>query len=171
MNFNAYFISDTHFGHSNIIKYCNRPFVTVNDMNKCIINSWNSRVTDKDHVYFLGDFMMGKLNSWPFHQLFGHKHLIVGNHDYEETLKLPWETINHYLDLYPVNKMNVILCHYPLESWDRMGYKKDKSVHLHGHIHSSKTHSSISVKHNRYDVGVDRIGYVPLTIEEIIKDR
>jgi calcineurin-like phosphoesterase family protein len=53
---NTFITSDYHFSHENIIKYCNRPFKNINDMNTQIIKNHNERVKDDDTIYFLGDF-------------------------------------------------------------------------------------------------------------------
>jgi len=60
-----YFISDTHLGHSNIIKYTNRPFQSIEEMDKEIIKRWNERVEDEDIVFHLGDFCMLKSSEAP----------------------------------------------------------------------------------------------------------
>lgn len=57
-----FYISDTHFGHFNIIKHCNRPFSTVEEMDEVMINNWNNVVTSKDTVYILGDVVFSKNN-------------------------------------------------------------------------------------------------------------
>lgn len=50
-----YYISDLHFGHGNIIKLCGRPFQDLEEMNNVLINNWNSKVTNGDKVYIIGD--------------------------------------------------------------------------------------------------------------------
>jgi len=53
---NHWFTADFHLGHANIIKYCERPFRNVLEMNRTIIKKHNERVKKDDIVYFLGDF-------------------------------------------------------------------------------------------------------------------
>jgi calcineurin-like phosphoesterase family protein len=55
-----YFSSDHHFSHSNVIKYCNRPYTSVQEMNEDLIQRWNNQVKPEDTVYYLGDFSLGK---------------------------------------------------------------------------------------------------------------
>ena len=40
----VYFTSDTHFNHTNIISFCQRPFKNVDEMNERIIANWNEFV-------------------------------------------------------------------------------------------------------------------------------
>ena len=54
MNF---YIGDPHLGHEAIIRLCNRPFADVDEMDDAIISNWNSRVTNGDTVFILGDMM------------------------------------------------------------------------------------------------------------------
>ena len=79
---NVYFTSDTHFGHSNIMRFCQRPFSDVTDMNNCLIENWNNKVGKDDIIFHLGDFAMGGSNLWNgiLERLNGHKILILGNH-------------------------------------------------------------------------------------------
>jgi calcineurin-like phosphoesterase family protein len=50
-----FIISDMHFGHKNIIKYENRPFASVGEMDDLIIQKWNNSVKNDDIIFVLGD--------------------------------------------------------------------------------------------------------------------
>ena len=47
-------ISDTHFGDERILRYENRPFSSVEEMDKAIIENWNQVVGEEDTVFHLG---------------------------------------------------------------------------------------------------------------------
>lgn len=78
-----YITSDTHFGHANIIKYCQRPFASVEEMDETLISNWNSVVKPADCVYHLGDFSLGKAENVAKYlaRLQGRIVLVRGNHD------------------------------------------------------------------------------------------
>ena len=59
-----FFTSDTHFNHTNILRYCNRPFKTVGQMNETIITNWNNVVGPDDVIFHLGDFCLGGAKEW-----------------------------------------------------------------------------------------------------------
>lgn len=77
----TFFTSDTHFGHANIIRFCNRPFRNVEEMNEALIENWNLVVSEDDTVFHLGDFAFGGSNVWKsiIPRLNGHINLIIGN--------------------------------------------------------------------------------------------
>jgi calcineurin-like phosphoesterase family protein len=84
MSAKVFFTSDTHFNHANVIKYCVRPFASIEEMNRVMIERWNAVVGPEDTVYHLGDFAMGKPSEWPafLRQLNGAKKILIrGNHD------------------------------------------------------------------------------------------
>ncbi len=77
-----FFIGDPHFGHANIIKYCNRPFATAEEMNEQIIANWKATVQPDDVIYFLGDFCLNGTYVTLLRELpFGHMFFLEGNHD------------------------------------------------------------------------------------------
>lgn len=61
----TFFTSDTHFNHAKVIKYCARPFASVEEMNRELLSRWNAVVGPEDTIFHLGDFAMGKTSEWP----------------------------------------------------------------------------------------------------------
>lgn len=92
--------SDHHFYHANVIKYCNRPFKTVEEMNEILVARWNEVVKPDDTVLYLGDFSMAARAAEVFlPRLMGKKELYCGNHDFphpahkkgrKESLRAEW---------------------------------------------------------------------------------
>lgn len=161
-----YFTSDQHYFHYNIMKHCNRPFKDIEEMHAKLIYNYNSLVTDDDHVYMLGDFSFRQKDINEINKLFdilnGKIHLIAGNHDMPWISKLshPKVTVEPLIHKISYNTYNIILCHYPIESWP--GKYRDH-YHFHGH-----SHGKASLMHNRIDVGVDQHNYSPISLEEAI---
>ena len=162
-----WFTSDLHLGHRASIKMCDRPFVSVEEMNEAIIYNFNECVKKSDTVYILGDIahrlpvnevnkMIGRLN--------GKKILCKGNHDKRYDVEL-FKSTHDFLEI-AANGVNLSLMHYPMMSWPK---SKHGSIHLHGHIHS-KGEYNIQQKNEgifRYDVGVDANEYRPVSIKQI----
>lgn len=168
----TFFTSDLHFGHENIIKYSERPFTSVEHMNESLVTNWNSVVSEKDHIFVLGDVCMGKLESSMRHlyRLNGTKYLIKGNHD-TKSVKMPefcgvFDWIKDYAEIKILDEMTgkkdqLVLFHFPIETWHRKHYG---SFHLHGH-----THGKLKAGSGRVDVGVDAFNYFPVRFDTLKK--
>ena len=166
-----YYISDLHLGHFNIINMCDRPYSDVEQMNEDLINKWNNRVKKNDTIYFLGDFSMKLSNEKSLEylkRLNGIKYFIKGNHDKNSFLEEAkrQNLINDYFDYKEINDNGrfVILCHYPLVSWNGM-YRN--SYHLYGHVHQN----IIEPVTRRYCVCVEVNNYEPVTLNELIQNQ
>ena len=172
MNF---FISDTHFGHENIMRLCNRPFKSVEEMDEVLIKNWNATVSKDDTVYILGDFCYksGRPPQEYLEKLNGHKILIVGNHDGSiikniRALKEYFDEITSYKEIYEKGTQ-IILCHYPMAEWN--GFFHD-SIHLYGHIHNNTRNDAYKIMSqiaNSYNVGADILEFAPQTLDNVIK--
>ena len=162
----VFFTSDTHFWHNNICRYTNRPFDSVEQMNEELIKRWNNKVKPGDQVYHLGDFSFGTPQQALSikKRLNGQVHLLKGNHE-KTTLAIASEFVwvKDYYEL-NINKQAIVLMHYPLESWNRMGHG---AYMFHGHCHFTLAES----KGKKIDVGVDNpiCAYGPLSYEELQK--
>jgi len=171
-----WFTSDTHFWHRNIIKYCNRPVSSVEEMNEFLIQKWNEKIKPDDVVWHLGDFAFcGKDKAIEIlERLNGEKNWILGNHDYGLVKKIgPYfdEILDYTLLKIHLNyeaddgeirqyHQPIVLCHFPILSWDMM---RHGSWHLHGHCHGTLPKTSAL----RLDVGVDCHNYSPISVEDI----
>lgn len=97
VNSQVWYTADLHFGHANIIKYCNRPFKDVDHMNVGLMERWNSLVGKNDIVWILGDFALSWTQTKKWGPLLnGFKILVPGNHD--RCWKSPEKWIDQYRD-------------------------------------------------------------------------
>ena len=132
-----FFIGDTHFGHSNIIRYDGRPFSSVDEMNEALIANWNRVVRDRDTVYHLGDVSMLRPEKTRaiLDRLNGKICLIRGNHERAAEDKLcrdrfEWIKDYHFLSLN--GGIQIALFHYALRVWNKAHHG---AWHLYGHSH------------------------------------
>lgn len=156
-------VSDTHFGHENILRFTNedgskvRTFSSVEEMNETMVQNWNKVVSDSDIVYHLGDVYFGK--GWQhLDRLKGRKRLILGNHDNakcEHIVRnfqkiLMWRMFPEY---------NALLTHVPVHK--SCLYKTKYNVH--GHVHRN------SLPEEEYiNCSVEVIDFTPTPLEVII---
>ena len=147
-------IADLHFGHSNIIKYCNRPFDNADVMNEILISNWNGVVSDEDIVYVCGDVAMNpRICKEIVPRLNGKKILIMGNHDqrspqfyrdcgFAEVSKWPILVQGFYL-----------MSHAPLQCFTNV-----PSFNFYGHVHNDPMYVDTE---NSKCISVERINYTP----------
>ena len=178
-----FYIADTHFGHSNCLRFDSRPFSNIEAHDAALIANWNAVVQPADHVYVVGDFAYRNEKPVSFYtdRLRGHIHLIRGNHDkrtpeYEGC----FETVDDILkikDFVGGNPVDVLMCHYwiPFLSELRRG-----AYMLHGHTHKGckeqRLEEELKAKirqnymlHRAYNVGCMWQNYYPQTLEQIIE--
>lgn len=168
-----YFTADPHFGHKNILKLCNRPFQTIEEMNETIISNWNRRVTGGDTVYILGDlFFRCEAPQLILMRLRGKKRLIIGNHDSSWMDKVDcnkcFASVDDFLQISD-GRHSMTLCHYPLLSWKH----QTRSYMIYGHIHSNTDMDfwpCIKARDNLLNAGVDVNGFTPVTFDELLEN-
>lgn len=78
-----YFTSDTHYGHQNIIGFCDRPYASLDLMNDDLVNRAANLFHVGDDLWHLGDVALGKLDSTLVHlaRIAVDVTLVAGNHD------------------------------------------------------------------------------------------
>jgi calcineurin-like phosphoesterase family protein len=165
----TYFTADTHFSHQNIIKYANRPFKNLIEMDETLVRNWNERVKPEDTVIFLGDFCFrntagGKIGEGTMSRAEHHKSrlngnivFVRGNHDNNNSLNTKITALELELG------GHLIYCvHSPVD------FDSQYSINLCGHVHD---HWQIKKWGSTYlvNVGVDVWKYMPVSIDEIMR--
>lgn len=163
----VHFTSDTHFGHKLPRLLESRGVADAAAMDELLIANWNSVVGKRDLVYHLGDFALcGSTRRREIvSQLNGNIVLLPGNHDRRENVRalasLLFAVAPRLHDI-EVDGRQVVLCHYPLLSWEKARYE---SWHLHGHLHRSVFPVQNSLL--MMDVGVDMNDLTPVSWERV----
>lgn len=181
-----FYTSDLHIGHANVIRFDNRPFKSVEEMDATLIKNWNETVSAEDTVYILGDFCWLTDTEWAniLSKLNGSKVLIRGNHDIKNmstNVKKHFQDVKDYKEISD-NGRRVIMCHYPIPF-----YKKDYDANtymLYGHLHvtieedfmqefkriikEKDTRGNSMNKCNFYNCWCGFYDYKPVTLDEII---
>jgi calcineurin-like phosphoesterase family protein len=166
----SWFTADTHFGHKNIVEYCRRPFKSTYDMDRTIILNWNARVGENDTVFHLGDFAYKNrlsVNSYEKY-LKGKLILIRGNHDHNNNNRTIIENI-----MIHIGGRNIFLTHEP--DFAHGGTYGGGVLTLCGHVHENwkfrhYEYPEFEVVYDAVNVGVDVWNFMPVSIEEILKE-
>jgi len=167
-----FYTADLHLGHKNVIRLCNRPFSSIEEMDAALIENWNAVVGKEDTVYVLGDFSFRSAGSVKpvLKALNGTKHLVLGNHDKSWMKNVRAE--EYFASVSPLLEIDdgdahITLCHYPMLSWNRVAHG---AIHIHGHIHNNTEGASFGILENMsaYNAGVDVNGFKPVTLEQLI---
>lgn len=183
-----WFTADLHFGHGNIIKYCQRPFLsgeeqararedargnwrvsaeTVRRHDEALLAAINDRVGEEDELWVVGDFCLGPLETARQYRSrirCRQVHFVRGNHD----LPSYDELFDRVMDQGMVKHrgQKIWLNHYPMRSWDKAFHG---AWHLYGHVHGRLQEEDAATPRLLVrDVGVDATGYVPVSFSELV---
>jgi calcineurin-like phosphoesterase family protein len=149
----VYLTADTHFNHTNIIKYCHRPFKTIEEMNDTLVINWNRVVKINDMVIFLGDLgFKDNGNIW-VSKLNGNKLLIRGNHDKSGKPNTVFEYNNEIF----------LLTHRMIPMTDRNIWN------IHGHSHDKGI--LVDKENKSMCVSTELTGYTPIDIDKLLSMR
>ena len=153
-----FFTSDEHYGHNNVISFCNRPFKDSYEMDQEIIKRHNEVVAKNDIVIHGGDFAYRNkisVNNY-IDKLNGNHIFLKGSHD-------KWNKNGSYLWEGMIEDHYVIVCHYAMLTWPRSHYG---SWQLFGHSHGSLPVERYNSK-KQYDIGVDNNDFYPVSFDKL----
>nr|QNO49471.1 hypothetical protein OCBBGKCP_00028 [Methanosarcinales archaeon ANME-2c ERB4] len=158
-----YLISDLHLDHKNIMRYCDRPFSSVEEMNRTIIDNWNEVVAEDDFVYLIGDLAFGrrrsKMRYW-LKKLNGNVILILGNHDkgYLDSIVHADKCVLFY------KGKKFLLIHDP----KMVNSGEDWVIHGHEHNNKPEKYPFMNGKNRTVNVSVELINYTPISLDFLV---
>jgi len=156
--------SDHHFGHKNIMKYADRQFSSVQEMNQHMIECHNRVVSSDDVIVLGGDiaFCSTSEANRILAQMNGYKVLIIGNHDWERDKTLKQYDVDEVHMSYYIEKQHVLITHVPLHS--SLMVTDNRLLNIHGHIHDKL------MKHPRYyNMCVEHLNYTPQLLTNVVQ--
>ena len=164
-NQKIYLISDTHFDHDNIIKYCNRPFGSAKEMNQSLVKNWNSTVDDFDKIFFLGDMAFGRnkkpIDYW-LSKLSGDVLYIRGNHD-KDIISNATVLNSHYGIKYDDHQF--LLMHDPERPPGYDGW----IIHGDKHNNNLGEYPFVNQGNKTVNVCAELVDYTPLSLERLMR--
>jgi calcineurin-like phosphoesterase family protein len=167
---NVWFWSDQHFSHKNIIRFCDRPFNSVDDMNRSLLGNCIARVQQDDIIIFGGDIAMHDLQSANviLRAIPGHKILVLGNHDCLGATILPLEVdeVAPYLE-FNFEGRPIFVSHYPLNEHS-LGFRQ---INLHGHLHDNPLPLALGTGDKHVNMCVERTNYAPMLLSDLLRGR
>lgn len=158
-----FLIGDLHLNHTNIIKYCHRPFKSIGEMNRVLIDRWNTTVGGQDTVYFLGDLCFGDPQPW-LDTLNGDIRFIKGNHD-KELCRLRQTKETHVLEHNLESFMLVHAVEYLKGPWN--GWV----IHGHHHNNQPKEFPLVNRVKKTMNVSAEMLNYYPIELDELLSRR
>ncbi len=155
--------SDIHFGHANIIKYCDRPFKSAEEMTVKLIENHNNTVKPGDLVIWVGDvsFVNDELTNEILDTLYGDRILIVGNHDLDRKGRIKKMDFNEIHLVYFIDDevAPLIFTHYTMENVPKPW------INIHGHVHNNPYDVEENMQH--INVSVEVIEYKPIHLNTL----
>jgi calcineurin-like phosphoesterase family protein len=158
----TWLISDTHFGHKNIIKFQQRP----ESHEAIMLSEWINAVGEHDDILHLGDVFMGKQGNparWAsiISRLPGRKYLIIGNHD---GLGYPLYERAGFTIIPEFQQGEVVFTHRPITKMDVWALTRPEwTTNIHGHIHGNTLTQNPDDPEDQYVLGDKR--YINLSVE------
>ncbi|MFY9299878.1 MAG: 2'-5' RNA ligase family protein [Candidatus Nitrosotenuis sp.] len=159
-----YVFSDAHFDHSNIIRYCHRPFDSTRQMNHELLEGWNHTVKENEIIYYLGDMTFGRhrhpTDYW-LGKLNGEIFYVRGNHDSDAITRATIISTGYGIKY---ENYKFLLMHNPHRPFGYDGW----IIHGDKHNNDMKNYPFINQKAKTVNVCAELVNYTPLSLDKLI---